>query len=601
LTPASTDDLSREELVRLLDATRAMARAAVEPRFDDMIAALLRVVLAATQSDRAGLYMLEPGDTGELVLVGRHPPPDQETIRRLPLAGSPMEQPLATGAPRAYSSAELGERADPHRNVGIRQIAIVPVDVRGKPGASFNLARELDTPYDARELRFAQLLGEHLVVHADNARLYADAQRRLDETRMMVEVARAVSASPELDQRLDVSAEILAQMIDASNAFIMLVADEGTALRGVATSNATHRAEFRRVQIPLGSASIAARVVATRKPIAVDDAATSTAVRRDLVTRYGEKSLLALPLVLRDEAIGAVIIDDTRRARVWTTAEIQRAELIAQTVAVGVANARLYDEVRRRSIELERAHAELVNRERLAALGQLAATMAHEVRNPLGVLFNSIGTLAKVIPEEGDSAQLLAIMREETGRLERLVRELLDFAKPLSPSLEAEALGGVLKGAIEAASRELGAAASRIELEVAENVCQVWLDASMIRRAVLNLVVNGAHAAGPEGRVDVRASVGARGQRRVARIDVVDSGPGIPLEIQSRVFEPFFTTKATGTGLGLAVVKSIVESHGGELDLRSSKGAGTTVSMFLPIEPSSMGEHSSSAPSRGGW
>jgi signal transduction histidine kinase len=123
----------------------------------------------------------------------------------------------------------------------------------------------------------------------------------------------------------------------------------------------------------------------------------------------------------------------------------------------------------------------------------------------------------------------------------------------------------------------------------------------MIRRAVLNLVVNGAHAAGPEGRVDVRASVGARGQRRVARIDVVDSGPGIPLEIQSRVFEPFFTTKATGTGLGLAVVKSIVESHGGELDLRSSKGAGTTVSMFLPIEPSSMGEHSSSAPSRGGW
>jgi two-component system, NtrC family, sensor histidine kinase HydH len=582
-----TDDLSREELLRLLDATRAMARATVEPRFDDMMAMVLKIALSATKSDRAGLYMLEPGSTGDLVLVGRHPPPEADTVRRVELVGSPMEEPLTTGVPRAYVASALGAQAEPHRSEGIHHIAIVPVDVRGKPGASFNIARMLDSPYDPRELRFAQVLGELLVVYADNARLYAEAQERLDETRILVEVARAVSASPELDARLDASATILAHMLDASNAFILLLEEEGTVLHGVTASNPADREEFRAVRIHCSEPSIAARAVATKQPIVVEDATSSSEVQRSLVSRYGEKSLVALPLMLRDEAIGVVVFDDTRRVRTWAASEIQRAELIVQTVAVGVANARLYDEVRRRSRELERAQAELVKRERLAALGQLAAVMAHEVRNPLGVLFNSIGTLAK-LPSEGDSAQLLGIMREEATRLERLVRELLDFAKPLAPSLESEALHPLLLGAVDAATRELGpTTVPPIDVVVTADLPNAWLDASMMRRAVVNLVVNAVHAAGRAGRVEVRAAPVVRGQRRLVHLTVTDSGPGIPPGVVPRVFEPFFTTKATGTGLGLAVVKSIVESHGGDITLESTTGRGTVVSVFLPVAPES--------------
>lgn len=587
-----TDDLSREELQRLLDATRAMARATVEPRFDDMMAMVLKIALAATNSDRAGLYMLEPGSTGHLVLVARHPPAEPDTLRRLKLAGSPMDEPLATGVPRAYAASELGVRAEPHRSDGIRHIAIVPVDVHGKPGASFNVARMVDSPYDERELRFAQVLGELLVVYADNARLYAEAQERLDETRILVEVARAVSASPELDARLDASATILAHMLGASNAFILLLEEEGTVLHGVTASNPADREAFRAVRIRCSEPSIAARAVATRQPVVIEDVASSSEVQRTLVARYGEKSLVALPLMLRDEAIGAVVFDDTRRVRTWAAAEIQRAELIVQTVAVGVANARLYDEVRRRSLELERAQAELLKRERLAALGQLAAVMAHEVRNPLGVLFNSIGTLAKLVPSEGDSSQLLEIMREEATRLERLVRELLDFAKPLAPSLESEALHPLLLGAVDAATRELGpAVVPPIEVVVSADLPHAWVDASMIRRAVVNLVVNAVHAAGQTGHVEVRAAPGARGQRRVVHLTVSDSGAGIPPAVLPRVFEPFFTTKATGTGLGLAVVKSIVESHAGEITLESKTGHGTVVSIYLPFAPESAEAH----------
>jgi signal transduction histidine kinase len=592
LSEDRTDDLSREELIRLLDATRAMARATVEPRFDDIMAMVLSIALSATKSDRAGLYLLEPGSTGDLLLVGRHPPPEPDTVLRLPLRGSPMEEPLATGVPRAYLASEPGERAEPHRVEGIHHIAIVPVDVRGKPGASFNIARMADAPYDPKELRFAQVLGELLVVYADNARLYADAQHRLDETRILVEVARAVSASPELDARLDASASVLAHMLDASNVFIMLLEEEGTVLHGVTASNPAHRETFRAVRIRCDEPSIAARAVATKLPVIVEDAIGSADVQSTLVSRYGEKSLVALPLMLRDEAIGAVVFDDTRRVRSWAAAEIQRAELIAQTVAVGVANARLYDEVRRRSLELERAQAELLKRERLAALGQLAAVMAHEVRNPLGVLFNSIGTLGKLIPTGGDAAQLLGIMGEEATRLERLVRELLDFAKPLAPSFDAESLQALLVGAVDAATRELGpAAVPPIDVVVATDMPQVWLDASMMRRAVVNLVVNAVHAAGPAGAVEVRASLAMRGPRRVVHLTVTDSGPGIPADVAPRVFEPFFTTKATGTGLGLAVVKSIVDSHGGEIGLESPSRGGTTLSIILPFATESSEAH----------
>jgi signal transduction histidine kinase len=359
--------------------------------------------------------------------------------------------------------------------------------------------------------------------------------------------------------------------------------EQGAVLRGVGASDPRHRDFVREVRVDTSGPSIAARAVQTRKPAVMEDVATSTQHARDLAAHFAEKSAIALPLLVQGRAVGAIVMDDVRKVRVWTPLDIDRAELVAQHVATGIANARLYEEVRSRSEELERAQQQLVKRERLAALGELAAVMAHEVRNPLGVLFNSLGTLGKVLPPGGDARTLLDIMREEAERLERLVKELLDFARPLAPSFEQESVRAVIAGAVDAARRALAPGddtGPTIGMDVAGDVPTVRLDASMIRRALVNLVVNGYQAAGPSGRVTVRA----RRSGSFVEIDVLDTGPGIPPELTARVFEPFFTTKATGTGLGLAVVKSIVDSHGGEIDLRSRPGSGTTVTVVLPID-----------------
>jgi signal transduction histidine kinase len=234
---------------------------------------------------------------------------------------------------------------------------------------------------------------------------------------------------------------------------------------------------------------------------------------------------------------------------------------------------------------LRSAERELVNRGRLAAVGQLAATMAHEVRNPLGVLFNSISTLEKKLPAGGDTGTLLAIMREEAVRLERLVRELLDFARPLSPSLSSESLGALVRGAVEAASLEVGPNHPSILVEIAPDLPLVRVDASMMRQAIVKLLVNALQAASATGTVDVHASLRKLEGRRFARIDITDTGPGIAAEIARHVFDPFFTTKPTGTGLGLAIAKSIVESHGGLIDLHSVPGTGTTVGISIGVDP----------------
>ena len=591
------DDLSREDLLRLVDAVHAMTRASAEPDDERALDALLMIAADATESDRSNVFFV---DEAHHVLSLVHAYPRDAEVwakyRTIPI-DSRTGSAIRSGRPTMWTIEEAGAVGDAARALGVRHIAAVPLFVQGKPSAAINLVRHGDRPYDETQLRFAQILGELLVVYLENVRLYADARRRLEETRMLLDVGRTIHASIELEPRLQMSAEVLARVLDASRAFVMLLEDDDSVLHGVATSSAELRDEFRFVQIPMDSPSIAARAVKTRRAVVVEDARASTEVNAQLVERYGQASLLALPLVVQDKAIGAVVIDDARRIRTWTRAEIERAELLAQSVAVAIANARLYEEVVRRSSELERAQQQLVNRERLAALGQLAATLAHEVRNPLGVMFNSLGTLGKMLPAEGDAATLLAIMSEEAARLERLVRELLDFARPLAPSLEPESLRGVVEGAVDAAAREVGASAA-ISTQIAGDLPLVRCDASMLRRAIVNLVVNGVQAAGPSGRVRVTASLERRGGRRYARIDVSDTGPGIPPELASRIFEPFFTTKATGTGLGLAVVKSIIDSHGGEIAVDSRAGA-TTLTLLVLADPES--KEMRAATVRSGW
>jgi len=212
--------------------------------------------------------------------------------------------------------------------------------------------------------------------------------------------------------------------------------------------------------------------------------------------------------------------------------------------------------------------------------------VAHEVRNPLAVIFNCVGALEKVVVGQPDAEGLLVILSEEANRLNQIVSELLEFARPAEVLLRSESLEEILIGAIAAVE---GAQAQppkvRIDLDMARPLLPLLLDARLVRRAVINLVGNAVQAMPNGGRIVVRVVEERLAGLPAVRIEVSDNGPGIPAANLDRIFDPFFTTKAFGTGLGLSIVKRVAEAHRGQLTVQSEEGHGTTFIIRLPSSP----------------
>jgi signal transduction histidine kinase len=238
-----------------------------------------------------------------------------------------------------------------------------------------------------------------------------------------------------------------------------------------------------------------------------------------------------------------------------------------------VQNARALKETGERLAE---AQAELVKRERLAALGELSATVAHEVRTPVAVIFNVLPALRRELGAAGpDARPLLDMLGEEADRLRRLVDDLLDFVRPISPRPAQVRLGLLVKEAVEAAQTarpEGTGAAIHVEGETGE----LWCDPQLLHRVFTNLLGNALEAGATEVRIRCRDE-GAR-----VRVDVVDRGRGVKPGDEARLFRPFFTTRPSGTGLGLSVVQRILEAHGGTVHYAPTPGGGATFTCTLP-------------------
>ncbi|NTX06064.1 MULTISPECIES: ATP-binding protein [unclassified Myxococcus] len=445
--------------------------------------------------------------------------------------------------------------------------------------------RAPDRPFDARDVRLLGTLSELLVTLLEQRRLRSESGRQLTETRLLLDLARTTSGVLETSSILDVASDFLVHLLDVSNCYIMLYDESAKVLRGAAAS-AAHRDFFRTVVLSLSSDSVAARAARERRPVAIEDVeASGGGFNPQLVQRFGEKALLALPLTSREELIGVVLVDDTRRTRGFSPQLVELAEATCGQLALSIANARLYESLWASYAELAATRAEMVKRERLAALGELSAIVAHEVRNPLGVIFNAVASLRRLLEPAGDAGMLLDILGEESDRLNRIVGDLLDYTRPRNPVLQHEDLGRVLQDSLEAA-RVQGGGTDRpvqIDSEVEPGLPPVPMDRRLIRQALVNVAVNAIQSMPQGGRVQVRARREAHGGREQLRIDVADQGLGIPAELLHRVFEPFFTTKAQGTGLGLAVVKRILEEHRGEIAVDSVPGRGTTFTFRLPL------------------
>ena len=475
---------------------------------------------------------------------------------------------------REASGGRLGRGASVHLSQG------------GLRQGLLRVLRGPERPLGPDDLRLLGTLAELLMMLMDQRRLRAESARQLADSRLLLDMARTTAATLEVASILEVASDFLVRLLDVSDCFIYLYDEQTNVLRGAAAS-ITQRDAFRGVSVSVAdSPTLAARVARERQSIVIPDVSKHEDVARtDLAMRFRPKAMIGLPLTSREELIGVVVVADSRRQRVFPPQLLELAEATCGQIALAIANARLYESLWASYAELAAARAEMVKRERLAALGELSAIVAHEVRNPLGVIFNAVASLRRLLNPNGDAAMLLDILAEESDRLNRMVSDLLDYTRPREPIRQPEDVARLLQDSVESAWGQQGSPSHvTTSIDVAEDLPRVPLDRRLIRQALVNVLVNAIQSMSSQGGViRVSARRESHDGRPFLRTDVADQGCGIPNELLHRVFEPFFTTRAQGTGLGLAVVKRIIEEHHGEVFLASTLGRGTVFSIRLPL------------------
>jgi len=454
-----------------------------------------------------------------------------------------------------------------------RTVFVCAMPVRGPEGvqAVFALARHAG-PTSLQEFETLAAATTNLGFALEDAVRFEKAQQTLDEMRLVLDVGKAITSSSNLDELLHTTARIVNQLVGASHTAMLVLDDHTDELRCEALYGETPCPVRRGKRFPGG------RSLLDRYQSVIASAEEAPPEVQRYFAEKGIRSSFAVQMRLLEKRIGCIWVMDLRGPRRWTSAEIERVEVIAHQIAIAVANTRLHDDLRHSHLELARAQEELIKKERLAALGELSAVVAHEVRNPLGVIFNSLGSLKRLIEPRGDVQTLLEIVEEEANRLDRIVVDLLDFARPNPIEPEWTDLGELVEHALATFPIPDGI---ELDLRVAPSLPQVYIDARLIRQAFVNLVQNAIHAMPKGGTLRLSVDRNEENGRETVELSVEDQGTGIPEELQHRIFEPFFTTKATGSGLGLALVKRIVEAHQGRLDFHSRLGEGSRFTIVL--------------------
>ncbi len=388
------------------------------------------------------------------------------------------------------------------------------------------------------------------------------AESRLQGIRQLLATTVDLGSGRRLDDVLQRVVELAVELTDARNGVLELFDDEAlVSQRFLARPGA-----------PLPGTVARPPRVAQGAPGLADDAGT----------RDQDGTPLVIALCLRDHVLGRLSVWDKGRTGRFTGEDQVLLAALADQAAIAVENARLFASLTRQTEELRHTQAQLLQAEKLGAMGQLLASVAHELSNPLAVLLGQSDLLAHALAGTTHATPLQQISTA-AQRCARIVRNYLALARQRPPQRTVVDLNAVIRDALELLIYALRVDGVEVTLELADGLAPVAGDPHQLHQVVVNLVTNARDAlreVAPPRRLRLATRQDGPGS---VYLEVTDSGPGIPPEVRHKVFEPFFTTKPAGTGLGLSLCQSIVDSHHGTIEVDSQVGAGTTFRVRLTV------------------
>ncbi len=285
------------------------------------------------------------------------------------------------------------------------------------------------------------------------------------------------------------------------------------------------------------------------------------------------------PLVIKDNLRGILLLSERISGLPYRDDDLEFLSILVNQVAVAVENTLLYQSEKKINSELNKAQKQLAQAEKLAALGQLSAAIAHEVNNPLGIIKNYLAILSQSMKKTDKCWTHLKVVKEEVDRIARIVKQLLDFYHPKAENKTLTDIGFLLEDTLTFVKEQLAKNKIQISKKIASNLPRVEAFPDELRQVFLNLLMNSRDSMPRGGKIEVSARMG----KDSLEIEFKDTGSGIEEKDLTRIFEPFYTTKERGSGLGLWISSEIIKRHGGEIKVKNREDRkGTCFSLILP-------------------
>jgi len=333
------------------------------------------------------------------------------------------------------------------------------------------------------------------------------------------------------------------------------------------------------------SREIVARTALENQTQLVRDVELDPRVTPEFREKFGNREFVAVPLATKGRVIGVLLADNIFSSRPISEEQVNILELFASPAALAIDNARTYAELKLSLEQRREAQEALIQSERLATVGRLAAHVAHEIRNPL----TTVGGFARSIlkaPEDGVRVRRAAgIIAEEVLRLEGILSEVMDFTRPARVMPRPVDVNELVSKCLALLEEEAAESGIALEFLPGEGLSLCALDETQIHQVLLNLIRNAFEALldQQDREAPARVVVSTRAVEDAVELDVLDNGPGLPPDLVEDIFEPFISGKVAGTGLGLAVGRKIMLDHGGDIRVSSEPGRGAVFTLTLPL------------------
>ena len=577
---------ARQERRRLEVLSEVSARVASVHDAGEVLDLIVNEAVRILDADAGGLRLLEGDD---LVLRARTASAASLITRpRFKVGESLSGLPVATGEAIVVEDVLDDARYDPiHRqaapDLGFHSFLGVPLRAHGRVLGSLYVYTRKRRRFAADEISLLSAFADQASLVIDKDSLIQEARSRATRLRTLARLHQQVSASLDSDEVLRAVATATAALMDAPLVSIYTVDDTGQVLERRAFSDDALGTDHPGVRRRFGEGAIG-WVAAHRRALDIRDVlADDRVLAQEWCRRHRLSSALLLPVLFQDSLV-AVLVIFGRAPFVLDPTDRDLLESFLAQAALAIHNASVHEQLRVAHEHLERSQEQLIHSEKLSALGQLVAGVAHELNNPLSaVLGNAYLAEAKV--SDPRVQRHLNGIRESAERASQIVRNLLQFARKLTSSREDMDINAVVERVLALATNTAVTQNITVVRQLAPGLPPTAGDPGQIQQVVLNLVTNAFQAmAETGGRLTLRSRL-AGGR---LRLDVEDTGPGVPAEIRPRIFDPFFTTKPVGqgTGLGLSVAHGIVAAHEGRVWVEDGPGGGARFVVELPVRTS---------------